>query len=70
MAKVFFSYQQQIEKLVKEKDLLIADEEYAKEMLKRYSYYSLISGYKDIFKKYKISKLSKNKSPTKVGLFI
>lgn len=36
MAKVFFSYQQQIEKLVKEKDLLIADEEYAKEMLKRY----------------------------------
>lgn len=33
MAKVFFSYQQQIEKLVKEKDLLIADEEYAKEML-------------------------------------
>ena len=50
MAKVFFSYQQQIEKLVKEKDLLIADEEYAKEMLKRYSYYSLISGYKDIFK--------------------
>lgn len=30
MAKVFFSYQQQIEKLVKEKDLLIADEEYAK----------------------------------------
>ena len=37
-------------KLVKEKDLLIADEEYAKEMLKRYSYYSLISGYKDIFK--------------------
>ena len=49
-AKVFFSYQQQIEKLVKEKDLLIADEEYAKEMLKRYSYYSLISGYKDIFK--------------------
>ena len=51
MAKVFFSYQQQIEKLVKEKDtLLIADEVYAKEMLKRYSYYSLISGYKDIFK--------------------
>ena len=32
MAKVFFSYQQQIEKLVKEKDLLIADEEYAKEI--------------------------------------
>ena len=33
MAKVFFSYQQQIEKLVKEKDLLIADEEYAKALL-------------------------------------
>ena len=33
MAKVFFSYQQQIEKLVKEKDLLIADEEYAKEII-------------------------------------
>ena len=61
MAKVFFSYQQQIEKLVKEKDLLIADEEYAKEMLKRYSYYSLISGYKDIFKNTKISQLSDQK---------
>lgn len=50
MAKVFLSYQQQIEKLKKEKDLLIEDEDYALEMLKRYSYYSLISGYKEIFK--------------------
>lgn len=59
MAKVFFSYQQQIEKLVKEKDLLIADEEYAKEMLKRYSYYSLISGYKDIFKIRQLRRIKK-----------
>ncbi len=48
--KVFLDYQQQIEKLTKEKKLYIPDPDYAIEMLKRYSYYSLISGYKEQFK--------------------
>lgn len=50
MKKVFLDYQQQIEKLTKEKKLYIPDPDYAIEMLKRYSYYSLISGYKEQFK--------------------
>ena len=33
-----------------EKNLLIDNEAYAKEILKQTSYYSLIGGYKDIFK--------------------
>lgn len=50
MQKVFLNYDQQIEKLKKEKNLLIDNEAYAKEILKQTSYYSLIGGYKDIFK--------------------
>ena len=50
MQKIFLSYDQQIEKLKNEKNLLIDDEAYAKEILKQTSYYSLIGGYKDIFK--------------------
>lgn len=34
----------------KQKNLLIDNEAYAKEILKQTSYYSLIGGYKDIFK--------------------
>ena len=44
------SYDQQIEKLKNEKNLQIDDEAYAKEILRQTSYYSLIGGYKDIFK--------------------
>lgn len=62
MKKVFLNYEQQINKLSKEKDLLISDEKYAEEMLKRYSYYSLISGYKDNFKD---TGINKYKSGTK-----
>lgn len=51
MKKVFLNYPQQIQKLTSEKKLKIPDIGYAVEMLKRYSYYSLISGYKDQFKK-------------------
>lgn len=47
--KRFLTYEQQIE-LLKSKKLFIPDEEKAIESLKQYSYYSLISGYKDIFK--------------------
>ncbi|MCC8106895.1 MAG: Abi family protein [Clostridiales bacterium] len=50
MAKCFLTYEQQIDKLINEKGLLIADREYAENVLKRTSYYSLISGYKDLFK--------------------
>lgn len=50
MGKVFLNYEQQLEKLQEEKKLNISDLEYAHEMLKRYSYYSLISGYKEQFK--------------------
>lgn len=50
MDKVFLNYEQQIKKLAEEKKLHITDKVYAVEMLKRYSYYSLISGYKDKFK--------------------
>lgn len=44
------TYDQQIDRLEKEKNLIIEDREYAKEILKRTSYYSLIGGYKDNFK--------------------
>ncbi len=50
MSKVFLNYDQQIQKLKNEKNLLIMDEAYAKEILRQTSYYSLIGGYKDIFK--------------------
>ena len=50
MQKIFLNYDQQIEKLKNEKNLLIDNEVYAKEILKQTSYYSLIGGYKDIFK--------------------
>ena len=50
MPKIFLNYDQQIEKLKNEKNLQIDDEVYAKEILRQTSYYSLIGGYKDIFK--------------------
>ena len=50
MQKIFLNYDQQIEKLRNEKNLLIDNEAYAKEILRQTSYYSLIGGYKDIFK--------------------
>ena len=50
MGKVFLNYEQQLKKLQEDKKLNIPDLDYAYEMLKRYSYYSLISGYKEQFK--------------------
>lgn len=50
MEKTFLTYEQQIDKLINEKGLIISEKEYAKFVLKRTSYYSLISGYKDLFK--------------------
>ena len=50
MPKIFLNYDQQIEKLKNEKNLQIDDTAYAKDILRQTSYYSLIGGYKDIFK--------------------
>lgn len=50
MSKVFFTYEQQLDKLEKDKGLIIADRAYAESMLKAISYYSLIGGYKHPFK--------------------
>ena len=47
--KRFLTYEEQID-LLKSKQLTIEDENSAISYLKEYSYYSLISGYKDIFK--------------------
>lgn len=56
--KPFMTYEQQIEKLVKDKGLEINDREYAIKLLKNHSYFDLISGYKEPFKnkegKYKL----------------
>ena len=41
MAKEFYTNQQQLDKLEKEKDLLIQDRVYAENKLKEISYYSL-----------------------------
>lgn len=49
MSKVFTNYEQQI-CLLEKKELCIQDTAYAKKMLRRYNYYALINGYKDIFK--------------------
>jgi len=56
--KPFLTYTQQMDKLESDKNLVIADREYAETMLKQISYYALISGYKKLFrnpttKKYK-----------------
>lgn len=48
--KTFFTYDEQIEKLEKEKQLIISDPEFAKTTLQKLSYFSLIGGYKDLFK--------------------
>lgn len=47
--KIFLTYEEQIAKL-KEKNLVIENEEYAISMLKKLSYFNLINGYKKPFK--------------------
>lgn len=49
MAQTFLDYEEQINKLTKEKELTINNQEYAIGMLKQLSYFSLIGGYKEIF---------------------
>lgn len=50
MAKIFFTYEQQLNKLQQEKNLIIPDINAAKLTLEKLSYYSLIGGYKGLFK--------------------
>lgn len=49
--KPFMTYDELIQKLVKEKNLIINDNNYAIKLLKKHSYFGLISGYKKPFKK-------------------
>ena len=60
MPKPFMTYEQQLTKLKDEKHILIPDEAKAKAKLQEIGYYSLVTGYKHIFrvpgqKIYKIS---------------
>lgn len=48
--KPFFTYDEQIKKLKKEKQLVISDPDFAKNTLQKLSYFSLIGGYKDLFR--------------------
>ena len=50
MAQAFLTYDEQLDKLQTEKELSIPDLSYAKNILKQISYYSLIDGYKELFK--------------------
>ena len=47
--KEFLTYDQQLEKLQKEKALTISDNTYARDTLMHIGYYSLITGYKQLF---------------------
>lgn len=60
MPKPFLSYEQQIEKLKNEKNLIIDDEAYAIEMLKQVGYFKLIGGYKHLFKNKTTKKFKDN----------
>jgi abortive infection bacteriophage resistance protein len=48
--KIFLTYEQQLNKLQSDKGLTIADSDYAMHILQKISYYSLIGGYKSLFK--------------------
>lgn len=50
MPKKFLTYEQQLYKLQNEKKLVISNLVYAEEVLEKLSYYSLIGGYKTLFK--------------------
>lgn len=50
MQKIFLNYEQLIKHLRDVKKMTIADAEYAEKIIKQTGYYSLVGGYKDIFK--------------------
>lgn len=50
MSQSFLTYEQLIDKLANEKNLVISDEQFAISALKRIGYFALIGGYKELFK--------------------
>ena len=50
ISQSFMTYEQQLKKLVDDKKLIIRDINYAEQVLKKISYFSLITGYKSLFK--------------------
>lgn len=50
MSKPFLTYEEQIDKLVMDKFLIVRDREFAKEKLKQIGYFLLIGGYKRPFR--------------------
>ena len=48
--KYFLTYDEQISFLVREKGLHISDQNHAKALLLKTGYFSLINGYKEVFK--------------------
>lgn len=50
LTKPFLNYQQQIGKLVNEKQLIINNVSFAEEKLRELGYFTLIGGYKDVFR--------------------
>lgn len=50
MPKTFFTYEEQLAKLQQEKGLIVPDSSTAVKILEQLSYYSLIGGYKHLFK--------------------
>jgi len=49
MTKLFLTYDQQLDKLINDKKLIITDRDKAREILKDIGYFSLINGYKSPF---------------------
>jgi len=58
--KPFLTYTQQLDKLESEKNLIINDRNYAESILKRISYFSLIGGYKKLYRNLSIRKFKDN----------
>lgn len=56
MAQTFLTYEQQVNLLQNDKELCISDFEFAKIILQKISYYSLIDGYKEPFKPFRSGK--------------
>jgi len=48
--KPFLTYEQQLDKLIGEKNLVINDRRYAEDMLSQIGYFTLISGYKELYR--------------------
>ena len=50
MAQSFLTYEQQLNKLVNDKNLIINNQKYAIDTLKEVGYFALVGGYKELYK--------------------